>query len=355
MVNTYPLKMFKGFRWFNNTLFLLLFFVVVGLTIHYRGHTKPIVAFWNDVKSVLFPRDEPSKINPYKAPEPDEVASDDSTPPTPEEAPQPDPSDRPEEGANTASDSKVQRSQSPVPSPQSPVPSTQSNIELPAIGSNDQIIRHSRYTLRYREEYEQADWVAYNLTEEEASTYLSREGDKFVPDPSVKTGSATTQDYVRSGYDRGHLCPAGDFNSSNKLKQETFYMSNISPQIPQFNRGIWSNLEQKFRDWALRDGQLYVVTGPVLKPRLPTIGRYNEIAVPEQYYKIAFYMNGSEARMIGFLLKNEFSNENLKTFVVSVDDIEALTGIDFFNRLPDALERRLEGSTSVQGWFASRF
>ena len=353
--------MFKGFRWFNNTLFLLLFFVIVGLTIHYRGHTKPIVAFWNDVKSVLFPRDEPSKINPYKAPEPDDVASDNraatddkttllekegidestvnsETPPSPESKSERRPTQRPE--------SKAERR---------PVQRPTSNIELPAIGSNDQIVRHSRYTLRYREQYEQADWVAYNLTEEEASTRLSREGDKFVPDPLIKTGSATTQDYVRSGYDRGHLCPAGDFNSSNELKQETFYMSNISPQIPQFNRGIWSNLEQKFRDWALRDGQLYVVTGPVLKPGLPTIGRYNEIAVPEQYYKIALYMNGNEARMIGFLLKNEFSNENLKTFVVSVDDIEALTGIDFFNRLPDALEKRLESSTSIQGWFASRY
>ncbi len=339
--------MFKGFRWFNNTIFLLLFFVIVGLTLHYKGHTKPIVAFWNDVKRVLFPRESP-ETNPYKAPEPS-VATD----------------NRVDEN-NSASDEKTtllekagikieESSQNNQTQQTGGVSDNIKDVELPAIGSNDQIVRHKRYTLRYREQYEQADWVAYILTEAEANTYLSREGNRFIPDPLVKTGSATHADYIRSGYDRGHLAPAGDFNLSTEEKRESFYMSNISPQISDFNRGIWNDLEQKFRDWAKRDGQLYVVTGPVLKSGLSTIGRYNEIAVPEQYYKIALYLSDSEPRMIGFLLKNEFSNENLKTFVVPVDDIEALTGIDFFSRLPDNLEKRLESSNSTKGWFASRY
>ena len=341
--------MFKGFRWFNNTLFLLLFFLIIGLALHYRGHTKPIVAFWNDVKSVLFSKDEPSQKNPYKAPEPSDVATDDRSQDVASDEKS---SLLEKEGIET--DNNAQ-SKTDNQQPTTDSPGQIKNLELPAIGSNDQIIKHSRYTLRYREQYEQADWVAYILTEDEASSYLSREGNKFMPDPLVNTGSATTQDYVRSGYDRGHLAPAGDFNLSTQEKRESFYMSNISPQHRDFNRGIWSNLEQKFRDWAQRDGKLYIVTGPILKQGLPTIGTYNEIAVPEQYYKIALYYDGNDSRMIGFLMNNEFSNENLKTFVVSVDSIEALTGIDFFNRLPDGLEKRLESSTSLNGWFASRY
>ncbi len=348
--------MFKNFRWFNNTLFLLFFFVVIGLTLHYRGRTKPLVAFWNDLRGLIFQRDTPQAPvhNPYKAPEPvEDVATDDRT----------------QKSGGTLLEKEgivVKSSESSVPSSESKNEKQQTNTHdsrpstndpndyLPAIGSNDQIVRHLRYTLRYREQYEQADWVAYRLTSEEAEAYLSREGNQFVPDPLVRTGSAVTTDYVRSGYDRGHLAPAGDFNLSTDEKRESFYMSNMSPQLADFNRGIWSNLEQKFRDWAKRDGEIYVVTGPVLKPGLPTIGRYNEVAVPEQYYKIALCLTDGQPRMIGFLLKNEFSNENLKTFIVSVDEIEQLTGIDFFARLPDNIERTLEASSSIKGWFGSR-
>lgn len=131
-------------------------------------------------------------------------------------------------------------------------------------------------------------------------------------------------------------------------------MSNISPQVPDFNRGIWNDLEQKFRQWAERDEELYIVTGPVLKSGLPTIGKYNEIAVPEMYYKIALCLTDNQPRMIGFVMKNEFSSENLKSFVVSVDEIERMTGIDFFPKLPDALEKKLESSTTTVGWFSAK-
>lgn len=341
----------KGLRW-GNTLILLFIFVVIGLILHYRGRTKPLVTFWNDVKSVFIYQERgKSSSNPYKNPEPtsnDNVASDD----------------------RTSSEAKDDRSLlekvgiGKTSSSEEPEETTSSSsnydfanvkdFHLPAIGSNDQIIRHHKITLRYREQYEQADWVAYKLSNEEASAYLSRDGNKFVPDPLVGTGSATTSDYTRSGYDRGHLAPAGDFNLDPSDKQETFYMSNISPQVPDFNRGIWNDLEQKFRQWAQRDGFLYVVTGPVLKSGLPTIGQRNEIAVPEMYYKIALCVTDDEPRMIGFLMKNEFSNQNLKTFVVSVDEIERLTGIDFFPKLPDELEKKLESANNTKGWFSAR-
>jgi endonuclease G, mitochondrial len=353
--------MFKSFRWFNNTLFLLFFFVVIGLTLHYRGRTKPLVAFWNDLKGLIFQRDTPTSQspNPYKAPEPvEDIATDDKSQKSGGTLLEKEGIEVNSTESRVVSNKSKNNSQTSDDQTSDIEPQQTSqfgkDFNLPAIGSNDQIVKHLSYTLRYREQYEQADWVAYKLTSDEAESYMSREGNPFIPDPLVRTGSAVTTDYVRSGYDRGHLAPAGDFNLSADEKRESFYMSNMSPQIADFNRGIWSNLEQKFRDWARRDDELYVVTGPVLKPGLPTIGRYNEVAVPEQYYKIALCLTDDQPRMIGFLLNNEFSNENLKTFVVSVDEIERLTGIDFFARLPDNLEKKLEASTSTKGWFASR-
>lgn len=349
----------KGLR-LGNTLFLLFFFVVIGLVLHYRGRTKPLVAFWNDVKSVFIYDRKPTERgdNPYRNPEPTSTASDDRA----DDIASDDRTTSKAQDDQTLLEkvglSKKTETEDDEPERESGNNSTDfskaKDFNLPAIGSNDQIVRHRRYTLRYREQYEQADWVAYKLTGDEARAYLSRDGNKFVPDPLVKTGSATHADYTRSGYDRGHLAPAGDFNTSPDDKQETFYMSNISPQVGDFNRGIWNDLEQKFRQWAERDEELYVVTGPVLKSGLPTIGKYNEIAVPEMYYKIALCLTDNQPRMIGFLLKNEFSSENLKTFVVSVDEIERLTGIDFFPRIPDAMEKKLESSTTTKGWFSAR-
>ena len=132
-------------------------------------------------------------------------------------------------------------------------------------------------------------------------------------------------------------------------------MSNVSPQAPQFNRGIWKELEELVRQWAVRDNGLYVVTGSVLKPGLPTIGRVNEVSIPGKFYKVILYCNKPEIRMVGFLLDNEPSNSSLKQFVVPVDQIEQLTGIDFFPKLPDDLERKLESkgrSEMVDEWFS---
>jgi endonuclease G, mitochondrial len=349
LVNFQSINMFfkAGFRW-GNTLFLLAFFVVIGLVLHQKGQTKSLVTFWNNLKNLLRSDNKVNEnaTNPYKNPEPDVVAD---TIGTVDVA-----TDRVSTEASAHKNNPTNDQQNNVEGATVYDFEQNSNFFLPAIGSNDQIIRHAGYVLRYREQYEQADWVAYKLTADEARAYMSRDGQKFMPDRLVKTGSAVTADYTKSGYDRGHLAPAGDFNLSLTEKTATFFMSNISPQKPYFNRGIWSDLENKFRDWAQRDEAIYVITGPVLKPNLETIGKYNDVAVPEQFYKIALCLTDKKPRMIGFLMNNETSNESLKSFVVSVDTIERLTGIDFFNRLPDSIENKLESKSVVDDWF-SRF
>lgn len=343
----------QGFRLRGNTLVLLFIFFLTGLFLHYGGRTQPVVAFWNDVRQLIgLGRNGPGRVNenPYKAPEPgDDVASDDrSGAPTNGEAAD-------ERPSGSASDNSG--SAPPVSTNRKAFFDFEKQVDfiLPLSRPDDEIVRHEGYTLRFRDQYKVADWVAYPLLPEEINGNTAREGSGFRPDPAVPTGSALPSDYTRSGYDRGHLAPAGDFKFSRRMMQETFYMSNVTPQAPQFNRGIWKELEELVRQWALRDNGLYVVTGPVLKPGLPTIGRVTEVSVPGKFYKVILYCNKPDIRMIGFLLDNEPSNRSLTQFVVPVNQIQQLTGIDFFPKIPDDLERQLEGKSRgemVAEWFS---
>ncbi len=222
------------------------------------------------------------------------------------------------------------------------------NIEIPAYSNDDQIIKHEAYTLKYNETFEQAEWVAYQLTAAETVSLYER-SDNFREDPKVKTGSATNSDYANSGYDRGHLAPAADMGWSEITMQESFYFSNMSPQDPSFNRGIWKRLEELVRDWAVEYDSLYVVTGPVLKTGLKTIGT-NKVAVPGYYYKVIYtHFNGAH-NAIGFVLKNEGSKDALNSHAVSIDSVENFTGINFFPNLPDDVESKIESTTCTSCW-----
>jgi len=219
--------------------------------------------------------------------------------------------------------------------------------ELPAIDSTDQIIKHTAFTLSYKEEHEQAEWVAYMLCRERAVSTEERT-DKFLEDKLVKTGSAINKDYAKSGYDRGHLAPAADMGWSAQTMRESFYFSNMSPQVPAFNRGIWKKLEEKVRNWAQTYDTIFVVTGPVLVPGLPVIG-VNRVSVPEYYYKVLldFY---PKPKCLAILMKNQPGNLPLREYVTTVDKIEKLTGIDFFAWLPDEVEVRIESAKQTDQW-----
>lgn len=214
------------------------------------------------------------------------------------------------------------------------------------------IIHHEYYSLSYNENHEQAEWVAYELKKE----HLKDNDFKrpyFVPDPKVKTKSASWKNYKKSGYDKGHLCPAGDREFSKKAFDETFFTSNISPQLHVFNNGVWKKLEEKTRYWAEKYNGIYVVTGGVLEPNLPTIG-FENVSVPKYFYKILLDGSRGEFKMIGFLMPHEKSNAPLYQFVVSVDEIEKRTGIDFFPALPDEIENKLEAQSNYKDWSFSK-
>ena len=229
-----------------------------------------------------------------------------------------------------------------------PIPSDYSQLELPAYSQKDAIIRHFAYTLCYNEAHEQASWVAYELTSDELIKRYDRT-DRFIVDAAVSSVSADDQDYRKSGYDRGHLAPAGDMSWSETAMKESFYYSNMSPQVPSFNRGIWKKLEEQVRSWADELGTIYVVTGPVLKGRMRYIG-VNNVTVPNYYYKVILDNTGKEAKAIGFILRNEGSKAVLYHYAVSIDSVENFTGIDFFPGLSDKTEQKVEQTLCTSCW-----
>lgn len=210
------------------------------------------------------------------------------------------------------------------------------------------IVDHDFYTLSYHEKYEQAEWVAYELKKEQVvNAHFKRPF--FIQDNKVTTNSADWRNYKKSGYDKGHLCPAADREFNKKAYEATFLTSNISPQDHEFNSGIWNRLEEKVRYWAVKYDGLFIVTAGVLVPNLKTIGK-EKVAVPNYFYKIVLDENQGKYRLIAFLIPNRASTKPLYEYVVSVDQIEKLTGIDFFPQLPDTIENQLEKKGSYKEW-----
>ncbi|MCJ7466332.1 MAG: DNA/RNA non-specific endonuclease [Maribacter sp.] len=210
------------------------------------------------------------------------------------------------------------------------------------------VVEHEHFTLSYNEPFEQAEWVVYVLKKEQL-TYQDRKRPFFLEDPKVKSKSADWRNYRGSGYDRGHLCPAGDRRFSEQAYNETFYTSNISPQDKDFNAGVWNRLELQVRQWAKRYGSVFVVTGGILEDGLQEIGE-EDVDVPNYFYKIVVKGPPERLEGIAFLIPSIESQKNLEQFTVPIDSIEKLTGIDFFQKLPDSEEAELEGSVITQGW-----
>ena len=222
------------------------------------------------------------------------------------------------------------------------------SIGLPNYTQSDQIIFHTAYTLKYSEQHEQASWVAYTLKSSHTSGNVGRTND-FRIDYKVKTGSASLSDYKNSGYDRGHLAPAGDMKWSSAAMSESFYMSNISPQKPGFNRGIWKKLEGNVRNWASDNGEIHVVTGPILTGSYSSIG-YNGVSIPNYYYKVILDYKEPEIKGIGFVLPHQKSKSSLQSFAVTIDEVENRTGIDFYHSLPDGIEEQIESTIDINKW-----
>jgi len=226
-----------------------------------------------------------------------------------------------------------------------PRAAVQTDDFTPAV-ANGYLIEHTYYTLSYSSTHRQAEFSSYFLSPASIQGGQERTDD-FRVDPKVKTNPVKSTDYQGSGYDRGHLCPAADMALNVTAMSETFFMSNMSPMTPSFNRGIWSKLEDWVREAALQEGGLFVVTGPVLSKSCGSIKQF--ITIPCSFYKIVF-KGGSNPKMLGFLLSNAGASGSVQQFVVSIDALEQQTGIDFFPQLADEIEQSLESKVSLLGW-----
>jgi endonuclease G len=240
-------------------------------------------------------------------------------------------------------------------------------IGVPETSKNEKIIYHSAMCLVYSEQHEQAKWVAHIILPDIINGKESR-SNNFRIDTLIETGSAEEKDYFVKvkqpdgkykydgfGYDRGHLAPSADFKWSKKALSESYFYSNMSPQLGDFNRLKWADLEAMFREYVVShtETQLYVVTGPILYDTLPKIERgVNKVTIPEFYYKVAVDLTNHKA--IGFIMPNKKIDYPISSYAVSINDVEKITGINFFYQLADSLEEVLESQKIISDWLPEK-
>ncbi len=223
-------------------------------------------------------------------------------------------------------------------------------LEIPSYIENHPVVAKLGYSLSYNTDYVQPDWVAYVLTKEEVESESVGRSDKFYEETDVIPHSALLSDYRKSGYDRGHLLSSANRNFSEDFNQSTFSLLNMSPQLHRFNAGLFLKAEKAERETAMMYDVVFIVSGPVFSDDMTTIGE-SEIAVPEEFYKVLLVQDESdEWHAIGLILPQEYENGELGLYVVTVDEVEEVTGIDFYPSLYDIIEEVVESEYDLVWW-----
>lgn len=213
----------------------------------------------------------------------------------------------------------------------------------------EQIVYYKGMTVSFNSSTHQPNWVAWELLASETDGENERELG-FQTDDDVE-GCANSDDYKRSGYDRGHMAPAGDMKWDADAMRQSFLMTNICPQAGDLNRGAWKKLEEKCRQRAVMDSALVVVCGPVFEQSEANerIGKTG-VAVPRKFFKVVLSPYSTPPTAIGFIMPNGYVKGGMQACAVSVDSVEALTGHDFFASLPDDIEAKVESQCDFNRW-----
>ena len=215
-------------------------------------------------------------------------------------------------------------------------------------GAAEQILRRATYIVSYNKETKIPNWVAWHLTADHTDGPYKRLNN-FHEDAETPWPRATLSDYRGSGWSRGHMCPAGDNKWDEKAMYDSFSLVNVCPQNNSLNSGLWNSIEMDCRRWANLYGDIYIVCGPVLmKKEHETIGE-NEVVVPEAFFKVVLCLNGSP-KAFGFIVRNTEGNKKHDLYYNSVDQVERITGIDFFPALPDDIENEVEAVADIKMW-----
>lgn len=222
------------------------------------------------------------------------------------------------------------------------------NLEIPDIpsGLKSQIKSYAGFTLSFNSDNRTPNWVGWELLASETDGQQSR-SNKFWQDESLRN-CPTSENYSRSGYDRGHMCPAADQKWSAQAMADCFVMANMCPQDHALNAGAWQTLEKKERAWAKRDGAIVIVAGPIYETSDKK--RISGIRVPSAFFKVLCAPYIDEPRAIAFVYPNMTSPGNMEQYAMSVDEVEKITGFDFFPALPDQLENEIESKYSFREW-----
>lgn len=224
------------------------------------------------------------------------------------------------------------------------------NMELAktAKGRKTQLIQHSGYITCYNAQWLIPNWVAYDLTKKEVHGTESRPNKGFEPDPLAEGKSAEHRDYSNSGFSRGHMAPAADMKWSEQAMMESFYLSNVCPQVAELNGGVWKRLEDRCRALA-EDGTVYICCGPIVESKHKKIGN-NGVAVPAKFFKVLCMQRKGKWQAIGFVMPNTKCKGSMFDYAQSVDEVEEMTGHDFFYNLPDNVEQSIESGWKMKDW-----
>lgn len=221
-------------------------------------------------------------------------------------------------------------------------------VPKPLKNGKEIILHRKGYVVSYNPELKIPNWVAWLLTAEHSDGEFPRDN-AYYEDEDVPLPRATNEDYKGSGWSRGHMCPAGDNKWDEIAMRESNLLTNICPQDKGLNSGVWNKIEQDCRKWAKKYRDVYIVCGPIfLNKEHETIGA-NKVVVPEAFFKVILCLQG-KPKAIGFVVRNNGGTKKRDSFINTVDDVERITGIDFFPALPDDIEDEVEANANINDW-----
>jgi endonuclease G len=232
-------------------------------------------------------------------------------------------------------------------------PSEMRSLEYVVVpkGVPNQRLKYMAFVSYFNKKYRVPNCVVYELTGANAKRQNYKRGDYFHADNNAD-GCPEKNEYRGSGYDRGHMAPANDFKWDGEAMYQCFAMTNMCPQIHDLNGGAWQKLEAKVHGWAIRDGREIIITGPILTANMPTTGLYDDIAVPRSFFKVVY--EPELGRAIAFIYANEETHNSMRKHAVTVDEVERLTGMDFFSALNDKVEKKIESNSDFDAWNKGR-
>lgn len=229
------------------------------------------------------------------------------------------------------------------------------SYEIPRYSVNapkQQILHRYSYTTSYNKVTLCPNWVGWCLTADHVDGEFARKGHSFVEDLDVPRPRALYTDIREGecGYQRGHMCPAGDNKWAKEAQKDAFLMTNICPQNGDLNQRDWKYLEEQCRTWAQEYGAVYIVAGPIFYSTVYSTVGMNNVAVPDAFFKVILTFEDNTPKAIGFIYENQKGHHKMLTYAHPIDYVEKVTGLDFFYQLDDKIENEIEAVEDFSSW-----